>query len=108
VGRLPSISLLYVDDKGDLTVDQVIELGMELARAVRGISGCKLFAIEYEGPAPNATLFVATTGALGEPAAEQGLRAPANYELCLLIAVVVALTTTAGFFAAKRQRGLRA
>ncbi|MGC8983236.1 MAG: hypothetical protein ACP5KA_05775 [Desulfurococcaceae archaeon] len=52
VGRLPSIDIFHdpSDGKGDLAVEQVIELGFQLARAVREISGCKLFAIEYMGP----------------------------------------------------------
>lgn len=50
VGRLPIISIVYTDDKGDLSVNQIIELGSQLAKAIREVSGCKLFAIEYAGP----------------------------------------------------------
>ncbi|MEM4970095.1 MAG: hypothetical protein QXE01_02455 [Sulfolobales archaeon] len=49
VGRLPIISIVYTDDKGDLSPDQITELGIQLAKAIREISGCKLFAIEYSG-----------------------------------------------------------
>ncbi len=51
MGRLPIISIVYTDDKGDLSVDQIIELSRQLAKAIREVSGCKLFAIEYAGPA---------------------------------------------------------
>ncbi|MEM4970333.1 MAG: hypothetical protein QXE01_03675 [Sulfolobales archaeon] len=51
VGRLPIISIVYTDDKGDLSLDQITELGIQLAKAIREVSGCKLFAIEYSGPA---------------------------------------------------------
>ncbi len=43
---LLSMSIVYTDDIGDLSVDQIIELSIQPAKAIGEVSGCKLFVIE--------------------------------------------------------------
>ena len=114
LGKPPFVQVFYMDDMGDLSIDQVIELGIELAKAVRSVSGCKLFAIEYGGSPPEVIpLSLVTTPAEvaevpGEPVAGHELHAPIDYRPYLLVAVVVASAAVVGFFVVKTRRGLSA
>jgi tetrahydromethanopterin S-methyltransferase subunit G len=101
-GSLPIISIFILDHKEDLSTNQIIELGFQIAKAVRNISGCKLFAIVYEGPPPVVTPLPLTITRTSTSAIDYGQESALSYKSYILIMVVV-LATLLGYFIIRKR-----
>jgi len=101
-GSLPIILIYPLDYKEDLSVDQVVELGFQIAKAVRNVSKCKLFAIVYEGSPPVITPLPLIITGTSTSTIDYGQGSEPSYKTYIL-AIVVILATLLGYFTIRKR-----